>query len=87
MPVPEEDIVLKERLHPGKNAIGGYSERTRFSDDDEIKERFMAKKQPYGEWLDSNLVELQDLKIPNIRVEEYDGRRAYQTAESIWLHL
>ncbi|MCR2021917.1 glutamate synthase-related protein, partial [Blautia pseudococcoides] len=32
-----------------------------------------AGKQPYGEWLDSNLVELHDLKIPNIRVEEYVG--------------
>ena len=29
-------------------------------------------KQPYGEWLDSNLVELKDLKIPNMRVEEYE---------------
>ena len=36
--------------------------------DDEIKE-YYAKRQPYGEWLDSNLVELKDLKIPNRRVE------------------
>ena len=31
----------------------------------------MQAKQPYGEWLDSNLVELQDLKIPNERVPEF----------------
>ena len=27
--------------------------------------------QPYGEWLNSNLVQLKDIKIPNIRMEEY----------------
>ena len=32
--------------------------------DQEIKERY-AGKEPYGEWLDSNLVELHDLKVPN----------------------
>ncbi len=37
----------------------------------------MQKAKPYGEWLDSNLVKLNDLKIPNIRVEEYtDEERA-----------
>lgn len=71
MPVPEEDIVLKERLHPGKILLVDTVKGQIFSDD-EIKEIY-AKKQPYGEWLDSNLVELQDLKIPNIRVEEYEG--------------
>ena len=39
-------------------------------DDDELKEKY-ASKRPYGEWLDSNLVMLKDLKIPNQRVEEY----------------
>ena len=27
--------------------------------------------QPYGEWLNSNLVQLKDIKIPNVRMEEY----------------
>ena len=27
--------------------------------------------QPYGEWLDSHLVQLKDIKIPNERPEEY----------------
>ena len=71
MPVPEEEIVLKERLHPGKILLVDTRKGQIFSDD-EIKEIY-AKKQPYGEWLDSNLVELHDLKIPNIRVEEYEG--------------
>ena len=36
-------------------------------DDDELKEKY-ATKQPYGEWLDNNLVQLHDLKIPNKKV-------------------
>ena len=34
---------------------------------DELKEKY-ATKQPYGEWLDNNLVQLHDLKIPNQKV-------------------
>ena len=29
-----------------------------------LKEQY-ASRQPYGEWLDSNLVELKNLNIPN----------------------
>ena len=38
--------------------------------DEEIKE-YYAKKEPYGEWLDSNLVTLQELKIPNEKIPSY----------------
>ena len=62
--------MLKERLHPGKDAAGRYRKRKNRIDDEELKEIY-ATKQPYGEWLDSNLVELKDLKIPNKHVEEY----------------
>ena len=31
----------------------------------------MLESSPYGEWLDSNIVMLEDLKIPNERVPEY----------------
>ena len=69
LPVDEEKIVLKERLHPGKmllvDTVAG-----RVIDDDELKETY-ANKQPYGEWLDRNLLKLEDLKIPNERVPEY----------------
>ena len=69
MPVPEEDIVLKERLHPGKILLVD-TVKGEIVDDDTLKERY-ATKQPYGEWLDSNLVHLKDIKIPNERMEEY----------------
>ena len=35
-----------------------------------MKEKY-AEKEPYGEWLDSNLLELKDLKIPNEPVPTY----------------
>ena len=71
-------IVSKERLRPGKMLLVD-TVQGRLIDDDELKEKYAAKR-PYGEWLDSNLVELKDLKIPNKRVEEYseDERKKIQ---------
>ena len=69
LPVPEENIVLKERLHPGKILLVD-TVQGKVIDDYELKEKY-AKAQPYGEWLNSNLVRLKDIKIPNVRVEEY----------------
>ena len=62
-------IRLKERLHPGKMLLVD-TVKGEVIDDDHLKESYAAR-QPYGEWLDSNLVELKDLKIPNERVPEY----------------
>ncbi len=73
-------ILVKERLHPGKmllvDTVAG-----RVIDDDELKESY-ASAQPYGEWLDDNLVALKDLKIPNQRVPEftYEERQRMQKA-------
>ena len=62
-------IVVKERLRPGKMLLVD-TVKGKVIDDDELKETY-AGKQPYGEWLDRNLLELADLKIPNQRVPEY----------------
>ena len=62
-------IVAKERLRPGKMLLVD-TVQGKLIDDDELKEQY-ASRQPYGEWLDSNLVELKELKIPNKKVEEY----------------
>ncbi|MFI3326403.1 MAG: glutamate synthase large subunit [Clostridia bacterium] len=59
-------IVVKERLHPGKMLLID-TVKGKLISDDELKEEY-ASKQPYGEWLDANLVELKDIKIPNISV-------------------
>ena len=67
--VDSTKIIAKERLHPGKMLLVD-TVQGRLIDDDELKERY-ASKEPYGEWLDNNLVKLKDLKIPNKKVEEY----------------
>ena len=73
-------ILVKERLHPGKMLLVDTIEG-RVIDDDELKEKYAAA-QPYGEWLDDNLVALKDLKIPNQRVPEftYEERQRMQKA-------
>ena len=71
LPVPAEKIVVKERLRPGKMLLVD-TVKGRVIDDDELKE-YYASRQPYGEWLDSNLVKLRELKIPNAKVEEHHG--------------
>ena len=73
--VDPSKIVKKDRLRPGKmllvDTVNG-----RLISDEEIKEKYALAK-PYGEWVDSNLVHLAGLKIPNIRVQEYtDEERA-----------
>ena len=73
--IKPEKIILKERLHPGKMLLVD-TVKGKVIDDDELKENY-AKKQPYGEWLDRNLIKLKDLKIPNMGVQEYsDEERA-----------
>lgn len=69
LPIPTDKIVKKERLHPGKMLLVDTLQQ-RVINDDELKECY-AHKQPYGEWLDSSLVQLRDLKIPNQRVQGY----------------
>ncbi len=62
-------IVVKERLHPGKMLLVDTI-KGKVIADDVVKEKY-AEKEPYGEWLDSNLLELKDLKIPNEPVPTY----------------
>ena len=67
LPVDESRIKLKDRLRPGKMLLVD-TVKGELIDDDELKEKY-ATKQPYGEWLDNNLVQLHDLKIPNKKVQ------------------
>ena len=67
--IPPEKIVVKERLHPGKMLLVDIK-KGKVIDDEELKETY-ASRQPYGEWLDNNLIELKDLKIPNQKVPAY----------------
>src|SRR5688500_8191966 len=57
---PEENILLKERLHPGRIFLID-TEQGRIIADVEIK-RDLATQHPYADWLDANMVALEDLK-------------------------
>ena len=76
----EKHIVKKERLHPGKMLLVDTKKNKIYSDE-EIKEKY-AHKEPYGEWLDSNLIKLKDIKIPNAKIPSYtdEERKKLQKA-------
>lgn len=69
LPLDEKHILRKERLHPGKMLLVDIREG-RIISDAELKDKY-AGREPYGEWLDSNLCKLKDLKIPNEKVPSY----------------
>ena len=71
LPIDEAHIIKKERLHPGKMLLVDTREG-RLVSDDELKERYALAK-PYGEWLDSNLISLKDLKIPAHKTKIYQS--------------
>ena len=62
-------IIQKERLRPGKMLLIDTKNGV-LVDDEQLKQKY-ASTQPYGEWLDNNLVTLKSLKIPNERVPEF----------------
>ncbi|MBQ3884898.1 MAG: glutamate synthase large subunit [Ruminococcus sp.] len=67
--IPAEKIIKKDRLRPGKMLLAD-TVQGRIIEDDEIKSTY-ASRQPYGEWLDANLVRLHDLHIPNKGIKSY----------------
>lgn len=60
LPVPEERIVKKWRLQPGKMLLIDL-EKGRIVSDEEVKHE-LAAKHPYREWLDRTQLILEDLK-------------------------
>src|SRR3954471_13024322 len=57
-----EDIVLKERLHPGRIFLVDTAQG-RIISDDQIKSE-LACAHPYGRWIAQNLVDINDLPAP-----------------------
>ena len=68
--IPAEEIVRKDRLRPGKMLLVDTA-RGELVDDESLKADY-ASREPYGEWLDRNLVSLAELKIPNERVPSHE---------------
>ena len=67
--IPEEHIIRKSRLMPGKILLAD-TVQGRIIEDSECKEKYV-KASPYGEWLSLHLRPLSGLKIPNHRLPHY----------------
>lgn len=77
--LPAESILQKSRLQPGKMLLVDLAQK-RVITDEECKMRF-ATKQPYGEWLDRYLMQMDDLPLPNKKLErltQKDRDRLYK---------
>jgi glutamate synthase (ferredoxin) len=63
--VPPQDVLVKERLHPGRIFLVDTA-KGRIVDDEEIK-RELAAEHPYQAWLDAHAIDIDDL--PPARAE------------------
>ncbi|MCQ2516029.1 MAG: glutamate synthase large subunit [Saccharofermentans sp.] len=70
--IPVETIVKKDRLRPGKMLLVD-TVKGELIDDETIKTEY-ARRNPYGEWLDHNLINLSEIKIPNHKPPFYSGK-------------
>lgn len=61
--IEQSRVVKKERLRPGRMLLIDTIKGEVITDE-ELKHDY-ASRQPYGEWLDNNLIHLKELKIPN----------------------
>src|SRR5579862_2498041 len=83
LPVPEERIVKKWRLQPGKMLLIDLEEG-RIISDDEVKNQ-LARKHPYAEWLKATQYKLSELPEPAeatipARTNDPEARLAMQQA-------
>src|SRR5712691_1876696 len=60
--IPPEDVLLKGRLQPGRMFLADI-EQGRVVDDEELKYQ-IATEHPYKQWLDDNMVRLDELPDP-----------------------
>lgn len=57
--IPDEDVIQKERLQPGRMLLID-TEKGRIISDEEIKKQ-IATEHPYGDWLEENLINFDDV--------------------------
>jgi glutamate synthase (NADPH/NADH) large chain len=70
LPIPEEKIVTKWRLQPGKMLLVDLEEH-RIVSDDEMKKKFSSSA-PWGKWLKNTQIVLEDLKPVEARAARTD---------------
>ena len=66
--IAPEHIVKKSRLTPGRILLVD-TKKGRLISDEECK-RFYSEREPYGEWLATNLKHLVDVPVPNKKLHE-----------------
>jgi len=64
--IPAKQIIKKARLEPGRILLVDTKQK-RIISDEECKTHY-ARRRPYGEWLDRNLLHLNELPIPNHKI-------------------
>ena len=60
--IPPENVLIKDRLHPGRIFMVD-TKQGRIIDDEELKKEF-AQEHPYGDWLKEHLIPIEKLPIP-----------------------
>jgi glutamate synthase (ferredoxin) len=68
--IPPEKVLVKERLHPGRIFLVDTS-KGRIVDDDEIK-RELAAEHPYRQWLNTHLIDIEDLPAAHAEEPDHD---------------
>lgn len=77
--IPQEDIVLKDRLRPGRILLVDTKEG-RIISDEEVK-RSIVTQHPYREWLNDHLVDLEDLpEAPELPEPDHETVQLRQQA-------
>ena len=76
LPIPENKIIKKWRLQPGKMFLIDF-EQGRIVDDEELKNQF-ASAMPYRQWIESVRVKLED--TPPLNPNRCRSRRRCSTA-------
>ncbi len=76
--IKPEDVLVKERLHPGKIFLVDTA-KGRIVDDEEIKTE-LAAEHPYAKWLEDNLVDIEDL--PAARAEQPEHETVFKRQQA-----
>src|SRR5688572_30620250 len=74
--IPPENILIKERLHPGKIFLVDTAQG-RIISDDEIKSSLAAER-PYAQWLAENLIDIEQLPDHPVPAPDHDAVLAHQ---------
>ncbi|MAE96163.1 MAG: glutamate synthase large subunit [Deltaproteobacteria bacterium] len=73
--IPPENVLKKERLHPGKVFVIDLEEG-RIIEDEELKREYVSRR-PFREWVEGQRVVLQDLPKPPVPPEHCDAEQRF----------